>query len=398
MGNDPGSITLRKEPVFLVILALVLMNILNVAIYFCYLLIPLFVLISRKKIKLSDHNLIFILLFSVLYSIIIIIYNIPVGIALLIGYLLFPAIFYYLGKYFVGKYPTLSTVYFLFFFISLTFSILPFLANLRSILINGFMQERNLTLFWMENTQLAAATGIGSYFAINMAMLPLIFINKESTAEKKLLLFSVILFVIGVISILNMSNRTGLFIMILSTFFLMFIPKKNNAKFFLIIGLFFALLVFLYTTDAFHFRSWFEFSTYFERIKNTSLQEEDSRFLIWKSNFLKLLNNPFGYINPDSATIYAHNLWLDVGRVTGIIPVFPLLLFTLSAIVSISKLVFNPQYEVFLRVLVAGFGIAFFATFFLEPVIEGMFILFLLFCFYFGTLVGIRKYVPSEGS
>jgi len=150
--------------------------------------------------------------------------------------------------------------------------------------------------------------------------------------------------------------------------------------------------------DAFSIRSWFEFSRFFERLTNTSLQEEDSRYLIWKTNLFKLLNNPLGYVNPDSATIYAHNMWLDVGRVTGIIPVFPLLVFTISAVVSISRLVFNLHYATFLRVLIAGFGIAFFSTFFLEPVIEGMFTMFLLFCFYFGILVGIRKYIPLERS
>jgi hypothetical protein len=396
MGNDLNNLSFRKEPLFLAVLGLILLNLFNVAIYFCYLLVPIIIIISRKRVKILDHNFFVILVFSVLYSVIILIYNIPVGVALFAGYLLFPPIFYYLGKYIVGRYPSYATIYFLFFFIGTVFSIMPFLANLRSILINGFMQERNLTLFWMEKDQVASATGIGSYFAINMALFPLIFVKKESDPEKKLLLFSVLLFAIGAISILNMSNRTGLLITMASTFFLIFIPQKNNARSLFIISLFLGAIIIIYIVDAFNFRSWFEFSRYFERLTNTSLQEEDSRYLIWKANFFKLLHNPLGYVNPDSATIYAHNMWLDVGRVAGIIPVIPLLVFTFSAVVAVAKIVLNRQFSVFFRVLIAGFGIAFFSTFFLEPVIEGMFTMFLLFCFYFGTIVGIRKYIPME--
>jgi len=59
----------------------------------------------------------------------------------------------------------------------------------------------------------------------------------------------------------------------------------------------------------------------------------------------------------------------------------------------LSKVVFNKNNEEFLRFLIAGFGVAFYATFFLEPIMEGFYIMFFIYCFYFGIVVGIREYL-----
>jgi hypothetical protein len=145
--------------------------------------------------------------------------------------------------------------------------------------------------------------------------------------------------------------------------------------------------------NVWNIKSWFEFSSLSERLSSTGLNEENSRVFIWKSNFLKLIHNPFGFSNPANKISFAHNLWLDVGRVAGIVPMIPLLIFTLSAGVSIAKVIFTEKLSIFLRVLVAGFGIGFLITFSLEPIMEGAFIMFLSSCFFFGIIVGIRKYI-----
>lgn len=392
--NNSNSITLLNEPFIMIILGMILLNIYNYNIFFCYLLIPIFILIFRMNIKLFDFNILFIFLFSSLYFITLFLNkNNPESESSLIGYLLFPAIFYFFGKYIVSKYPTVTTIYYLAFFICFMFSILPFAANILSVTKIGFMQDRDLHMFWTDEEARQNATGIGSYFAINMAMLPLLFTQKVNEVEKKLGYFAFFLFGIGMFSTLNMSNRTGLFISIVAILFFAFIPKWNSIKSLSVISIFLVLIAFLYFTDTMNIRSWFEYSLYFERLSNTGIIDEGSRILIWKSNIIRLFNNPYGYSNAFDFQIYAHNLWLDVGRVAGSIPLIPLVVFTISAILNIYKVVTFNKDDIFFRQLILGMGIAFFITFFMEPVMEGLFIMFLFFCFYFGTVVGIKKYM-----
>ena len=395
--SDSDYLTFLKEPLILVLLGLILMNFLNVAIYFCFLLIPIAFLLTRKSINLMDYGIIIICSFSFLYPVFLLINAVNVGSwGQIFGYFIFPPIFYFLGKYLVSKYPSVTTIYFLLFFMCFFLSILPFLANIRSAFMIGFMTERNLRLFWMPEEEAKSATIIGSYFAINMALLPLLFAPKVSNDEKKLALFSILLFAMAIFSILNMSNRAGLFISVISLIAFIFIPQKERFKHSLAVILFLIALVILFSIDAWGVRSFFENSRLLYRLSQTSLHEEGSRVIIWGNAINAIVEHPFGLppnLRYNIGAEYAHNLWLDVGLRAGILPTIPLLIFTISLLVSIVKIVFSSKYGTFLRVLIAGAGIAFYITFFLEPIMEGFFVMFLLYCFYFGIVVGIKEYI-----
>lgn len=392
---DNNAVRFRDEPFLFIVLAAVLMNLFGYAIYFCYLLVPVFFVIFYNNRQLIDQNLIFIFLFSIFYTIILFINKFDVqSKTITVGYLIFPSLFYFIGKYLVSKYNSILTIYFVILGICLFFSVLPFLANVRSVIENGFMQDRNIRMFWMDEGQVRAATGVGSYFAINLALLPLIFVPKRTATEKKLAIFLIVLFGIAFFSILNMSNRTGLGITIFSLLALILVPNRNQTKIIFSVILFIFIIIILYISDAWGIRLWFENSVFFARLNNTDINEQGSRFLIWKYAFITLSNNLYGYTYDFRSIIgagYAHNLWLDVGLKTGIIPLFLLLIFTLSAGINIIKIVFNNKYDIFLRVLICGLGIGFYLTFFVEPIIEGMLIMFFVFCLCFGMLTALRK-------
>ncbi len=92
---------------------------------------------------------------------------------------------------------------------------------------------------------------------------------------------------------------------------------------------------------------------------------------------------------------FAHNLWLDVGIKAGLIPMIVLLILALSVLVDILKIVNNKKNSEFIRLLFAGCGIAFYVTFFLEPIIAGYLILFFLYCFIAGIVTGYKKYINN---
>lgn len=380
-----------NKPLILILLGLVLLNFLGYGLYWCFLLIPITVYLYLFNLELLDENYFFILMFSVGYSLCIIINGNYPSSSLLLAYFTLPPVFYFLGKYLIKQYPGGSTVYFLLFYTCVLFSILPFLANIISIREDGFMTVRTIRLFWMDESDQMNATNIGSYFALNLTMIPLLFIRKVRSMKPYFLL-SLFLILIGSISILNMGNRTGLVIMILSLL-VFFIISANKITAGLFITIFVCVAIYLYSFDIFGIRTGLEYSTYYDRIVNTGLNEEGSRYVLWKKALSDFLSYPFGYVRNDVKINYAHNLWLDVVRVSGFIPLIPLLFFTISALINIARVVFNKKNEEFLRFLIAGFGVAFYITFLLEPIMEGFYIMFFVFCFYFGIVRGIREYL-----
>jgi len=260
---------------------------------------------------------------------------------------------------------------------------------------NGFMTVRSINLIWMDQQQGANATNIGSNFALNLSLLPFLF-TERSGRNRFYNWTSIFLVVIAAFSILNMLNRTGLGIMVLSAFFYIFY-SGNKVKSTIIVSVLVLLIALFYSFDIMGFRTWFLYSSYYDRISQTGVNEQGSRFIIWKEALNSFLKYPLGvtYYNVKYmiGASYAHNFWLDVGLKAGFIPLIPLLVVTVSGLYSISKVIFNKKNEENLRVIIAGFAVAFYVTFFVEPIMEGYSVFFFFYCFYLGVLGSVKEYM-----
>ena len=139
--------------------------------------------------------------------------------------------------------------------------------------------------------------------------------------------------------------------------------------------------------------SWLEMSALTSRLStnDSRLQiSNDGRWFFWRETIKMLLENPMG--NP--STFYAHNLFLDVGRVSGIIPMILLIWFFIrltkrwwGIIKKESQLDFETK-----RIFFVAF-IIFFVAFMLEPVLEGRPSEFIAFMFFAGVINSYgRKY------
>ncbi len=380
---------IRKELVFLSILALILLNFSGESIYWCYLTVPLFLFYIYHHVNIIDVNFSLLLAYSIIYSASLLLNNAnPGSKTVFFGYLLFPFIFYYLGKLIINKYPQPETIYFLLFFICIFMSLLPFFANIQSTVDNGFMTIRNIRLLWMEEGGEQNATNVGSYFALSLSLLPLILVQQKTKTERRYAWLGILLVSIGLFSILNMSNRTGLLIVLLSLLCATFLLKrKKNAVLFIVIIL--AAVLILYIFNILGFQTWFEYSTYHERLSTASFQEE-GRIGLWTKALYGIIKYPLGNASymPSS---YAHNLWLDTALRTGLIPMALLLIIAVRALISIYKQVRNQAYPEFMRIMIAGITVAFYLTFMLEPIMEGYYIFFFVFCFFFGILEGFSN-------
>jgi hypothetical protein len=78
--------------------------------------------------------------------------------------------------------------------------------------------------------------------------------------------------------------------------------------------------------------------------------------------------------------------WSDVGRLTGIYPVILLFVFNLLALKIFFRFINNKNLSPLYRNVVLVWHLAIYAVFFVEPVMEGLFSLFVFYCFLVGMM------------
>ena len=106
----------------------------------------------------------------------------------------------------------------------------------------------------------------------------------------------------------------------------------------------------------------------------------------------ELPSHPLGNI---TVVHYAHNLFLDIAKYTGIIPGLGMLLWSLSETAkqfSYTRSNWSDEWDAILFSMTIGFMIAFF----LEPVLEGLPIIFSAFCNLCGVMKGRRDRIYED--
>jgi len=86
---------------------------------------------------------------------------------------------------------------------------------------------------------------------------------------------------------------------------------------------------------------------------------------------------------------FVHNSWLSVLNRGGLVVAIPFLFFTIAAIAVTIKFMKNSGNK--MAFLVAGFLVASYAYFFIEPVLEGARWLFLAFVFIIGMMQRLNE-------
>ncbi len=218
-----------------------------------------------------------------------------------------------------------------------------------------------------------------------------------SNWEKKLLALLLILSVaISVWSSLVMGNRTVPLIIIIvfaANVFLYISLTTGDIKKILKIFSFtiisFSLLWWLYVINSFGIKEYILHSNLYLRMEQMSLKE-DPRGIIYLTVFKQMFQYPLGgYRMALGGLSYAHNLWLDVLYATGLIPFFFLTLYTVKSMYNIIRITINKNLDNHFKILLVSIFLAFLLNFMVEPILEGVPRIFLLFCLFSGM---VRKY------
>ncbi len=382
----------KKEFLFLLLLLVFFLDLYEKGYYMCFILALYFFTIKFTFLVSSLDKLgIILVLFSLTYSVFYII-NTDDRTSIILLYAIAPITFYGIGKYFSMNYSSYNVYFFLFLFFSLGFSFIPAISIIYQIIENGFTGERDVRL--LTRVEVSGATLLGSYFTMNMSSIGPIFVKSEKRLVNRIKLISLGAFIISLLCALRVASRTQLiiaFTSILVTISYLMLKQSFSKN----IRLLFIIVIAL-TVTFFSVSSDSAFLNILNQRNNSEeqLMGANGRTELWGESLKNLTTKPFGWEMSGYASYiseYSHNLWLDVDRVAGIIPFIFLLLFTILCIALAIKTLKIAPLNLYFNTTVIVWFIGFMAVFFVEPIIEGNYALFLIFCLFIGLLSGYGK-------
>jgi O-antigen ligase len=287
-------------------------------------------------------------------------------------YAIYPPIFYVLGRYLMDKW--FEYKFLILIFLILSFSLPMIIETINDIFLNGFINlSRGLDLSERNDV---AATLIGAKVSLAVTSIGLVFVKADNLYEKRIRLLLLILGFLSLLVTVHLINRTGLVLSFISIVFIVLLNFKNYKKSNILIGLILIVILgfLIYPVldkydaiDAYASR---------EEITDYETKSAGGRTARWVEGIDYIVANPLGggvYLG--GARYYAHNLWLDVGEMAGIIPMVLLIVVTILNLKKSAELVFkNNNLSFFFKSLIGTINIGFFLTCFVEPMYEGNFI------------------------
>lgn len=312
----------------------------------------------RKNV---DSNSFAILAYSVMFVLLSTFNGFSYSLSSYVLYLGAPFVFYQFGRELVLRMRTSEYILIAWLIIVFCYSIDVFLTTVSNIRETGILTDSDRSFYLTgSNAIQMSATVVGLSMNIGMIGLPMLFIVKG----KLLRLSFFTLFVLSLITTVSLLNRTAIVVAV-SVFLIILLYKyKRNLKTFLLmlsilIGIIFMLIHWgIISTDI--------IELYNER--NVDVATFGSRTERWSNALGYLITRPLGWAD-SIGSYYVHNMWLDVARVSGVIPFILLAYITLNSMITAFKLLRKNETQ--LSYMLVGLNICFFASCFVEPVYGG---------------------------
>tara|TARA_R110002020_G_scaffold91560_2_gene222279 strand:+ start:10411 stop:11601 length:1191 start_codon:yes stop_codon:yes gene_type:complete len=357
---------------------------------FAYLLMTMMVLNKGFIANNLDRNFLFLFIFSFVYAIFYA-FDLALGVQFIFIYALFPVGFYMLGKYFLNFNPKANNIFLLFYILGILYSLPAMLSVLGSIIADGFVVvERDVPMIW--DGHIIPATNMASYFALNMCIPSILLVKfKKSTFFFKVI--SIAVFVLSIICILRLGSRTQISIMAITFLvsLIYMIRKQSVSQNLVLFGFLFLVINGLLGYVSFDKDS-DVMSAFAGRMdsKKYGAATAGGRTERWEKSLINLVEKPLGWKVEEFG--FSHNLWFDVARVAGTLAFFLLIIYTLRSFFQIKKAIgFQPN-NLLINLMFLSLGMSFYLLFFVEPIFDGYFTMFILFCFYMGS---VNKYLEN---
>lgn len=365
------------------------LNPFNFGFIFGYLTLLLLLFSGNLFLRSKNLNGVILLLFSITYGIFYA-FDPELGTQFIFLYSIVPFVMFMAGANLVqNKNHNITVIVFL---LSLALSIPSLVSVFLDIYENGFIAiNRDVPHIWTGERE--PATNTAGKLIMNMCIPGLLLINWKIFSQKKWIgLGALILFILSITAIIRLGSRTHLVIIVFTLFtsIIYKIARKGIAR-----NVFLVILIFIVLNVAFvyfNINTDSEFlSAYADRADSRShgVSSAGGRTWKWEKSAEYIFTKPMGWQLNDLGL--SHNLWFDTARVSGTLGFILLIWFTLKISITAVKNIFKKYTDTVsfkLEGLLLVYIIAFNLLFFVEPIMEGYFNCFAMFCFLAGIQSG----------
>lgn len=260
-------------------------------------------------------------------------------------------------------------------------------------LVNIGHARGQLVDFWSGSYQ--TATGSGFLNTLVFSLFVYIFFLEKRRGIKALL---AVLLLVCLLYMLMLGNRTQLVILLVASLLggALLLRERGRIPVKQLLGLVFVpLLAFLcWRFDWLGLAQWLGRTNLALRLAQQGqiVRSNAERVAQFVAGVKNLYQHPFG---GRRAVYYFHNMWLDIGRVSGLIPVVVMLLYNAVTVRHVLRLFRGRRIGVDVRYVLLCSYLGILVNLFVEPVLEGLFGFFLAFCALNGMTECLARSVSS---
>ena len=310
-----------------------------------------------------------LLLFSIFYTIMVIMSGQMKSGFVTLSYLISPIALYRFGQYLMSEYRNDNDRFRLLLFVVIAYLINMFVLTFVDIAIVGIINEDRALLGTSTEDDALAATLYGLMASVGIGCIGACFARSQKLIIR---LFYFVIVALSLLTVIHLINRGGLVVLIICLMCSMLINyRKSVGKLLLVV---IALIIGVFLLFESGILSNDVIDAYQDRndVSGYGIESAGGRTDLWMVSVENLFRNPMGW----EQKRYAHNLWLDMARIGGWISLIPFLLVTIIIFRKLFVL-FRRGGSSFSNTLVV-LNLALFLAAFIEPVIEGS---MLFFCF-----------------
>ncbi len=399
--NDNSSLWRSIKDDWLILLCL-FVSVSSVFAYAKFFILPVTLLLLRKRRRLQcrkDMGLLFI--FSLFYVIFLAMKGLMTSRSDYLAYF-FPPLFFMAGSYLGSKYKNNEKAT-----VSILFVLLLSYAAVRFVQMFKFFSFINVVVLENRVLEDAAGSNIGgaTIFAVAMSMIIVNFSLLFVPYRKGVLLLIRILGVsAAMLSTWYMAKsvtRTSIIeatVMIALSVYMIITSRENKNR-----GLIFLIgsaiiLIGAYTFERNSNVHESIIYSYELRNANNDIYTAGSRSERWITAAEQLIVSPLGTSDGKIGTsgyAYAHNMWLDVGLMTGWIPFIILLVISIKNMSQSIRLWKDRNTPYWIRLYLFAIFLMFIMSCGVEPVCEGMYSHFLLYLIFCGMVCEMSSHVKT---
>lgn len=374
---------------FIFLFSLNFMNKSNYLLLICFIFTLLYGYISKKKIYITIEFLILTICFTAYF--IIYQYFFQISLQSFITFWFGPILGYFIGYIMVSSVNCFKLTYRIIFSIVLG-TFLHGVLNMAFFVNLKVGEARVVTDIWLKSP--IAATLQNIFFVMFISLLfYAFFICKKYYI--KITLFIGTIFII--ISTINTASRTILYIasivFIINICLYVYLNKSQKKKVLKIIfftSVLIIIFIIFYKNNMFNIKTWYENSALALRFKSSEIDSaNDPRFKAQLEVIKNMLIYPMGGGKINLSIGYAHNLWLDVIRVGGLIPGVLLIMYTIGTIKTLIRFLKSKSIQNNIKYIILSIYFGLTLNFMTEPILDGVPYMFVMMC----ILNGVTKKV-----